>query len=212
MATAEATRNPFEECLVPFGHGGDAKAFERFSPTGRVPCLIDGALTVWDSLSIAEYLAEAYPRVWPQDKVARAWARCASAEMHSGFQRIRDICSMNCGLRVRVASQPVTLRAEWQRIDTLWNEGLRRFGGPFLAGARFSAVDAFFAPIAFRVQTYSPQLSVPAMAYVQTLLALPPMQDWYASALAETLRDEAHEAEARQAGEWLQDFRAAAAG
>ena len=165
---------------------------------------------MWDSLAITEYLAESWLRVWPEDKVARAWARCASAEMHSGFQRIRDTCSMNCGIRVRLASQPAALIAEWQRIDTLWNEGLRSFGGPFLAGARFSAADAFFAPVAFRVQTYSPQLSAPATAYAQTLLALPPMQAWYASALAETWRDEPHEAEARQEGEWLQDFRAPA--
>jgi glutathione S-transferase len=199
---------PFEESLVPFG----SQAFANFSPTGRVPCLIDGPLTVWDSLAITEYLAETWPRVWPEDKVARAWARSASAEMHSGFQRIRDTCSMNCGIRVRLASEPAALLAEWQRIDTLWNEGLRRFGGPFLAGEQFCAVDAFFAPVAFRVQTYSPQLSAAAMAYAQTLLALPSMKAWYASALAETWRDEAHEAEARQAGAWLGDDRATASG
>lgn len=74
---------------------------------------------MWDSLAITEYLAESWPRVWPEDKVARAWARCASAEMHSGFQRIRDICTMNCGLRVRLSSEPAAFLAEWQRIDTL---------------------------------------------------------------------------------------------
>jgi glutathione S-transferase len=202
---------PFEECLVPFGRQAGSTAFESFSPTGRVPCLVDGQLTVWDSLAITEYLAEAWPEVWPEDKAPRAWARCASAEMHSGFHRIRDTCTMNCGLRVRLLGQPAALLAEWKRIDALWNEGLRRFRGPFLAGARLCAVDAFFAPFALRVQTYSPQLSEPALSYVKKLLDLPHMQDWYASALAETWRDEAHETEARQAGEWLQDYRARAA-
>lgn len=201
---------PFEECLVPFGQQAGAPSFTSFSPTGRVPCLVDGELTVWDSLAICEYLAEAWLKVWPEEKAARAWARSASAEMHSGFHQIRNTCTMNCGLRVRVTGERPALQAEWERVDALWNQGLARFAGPYLAGASFSAVDAFFAPFAFRVQTYSPPLSEPARSYVHRLLQLPPMQDWYASALAETWRDEAHEAEAREAGQWLQDNRAAA--
>ncbi len=202
---------PFEECLVPFGSHAGASSFIGFSPTGRVPCLVDGGLTVWDSLAITEYIAEAWPQVWPEDKAARAWARSASAEMHSGFHRIRDQCTMNCGIRVRLEGDLAPLASEWKRIDDLWNEGLNRFGGPHLAGHRFTGVDAFFAPLAFRVQTYSPRLSEPARDYVTRLLALPHMQDWYAAAVAETWRDEAHEAEARAAGPWLRDFRARAA-
>lgn len=202
---------PFEECLVPFGGQAGASPFAAFSPTGRVPCLVDGALTVWDSLAITEYLAEACPGVWPEGPSARAWARSASAEMHAGFRRIRDQCTMNCGIRVRLEGDLQALMAEWQRIDDLWNEGLQRFGGSFLAGSRFTAVDAFFAPVAFRVQTYSPTLSAPARAYATRLLALPAMQDWYAAAVAEPWRDDAHEAEARAAGTWLQDLRAPAA-
>jgi glutathione S-transferase len=197
---------PFEERLVPFG----GETFTSFSPTGRVPCLIDGDTTIWDSLAIAEYLAESHATIWPADKAARTWARCASAEMHSGFQELRNICTMNCGLRIKLREFPDALRSEWQRIDRLWNEGLARFGGPFLAGPAFSAVDAFFAPVAFRVQTYSPPLSTVAAQYAQRLLQLAPMRAWYAAALAEPWRDEEHEAEARAVGEITGDLRASA--
>ena len=100
-------------------------------------------------------------------------------------------------------------RGDWQRVEALWTEGLQRFGGPFLAGDRFTAVDAFFAPLAFRAQTYSPELGESARTCVQRMLALPGMQRWYEQALAETWRDEPHEADARGKGEWLQDFRQA---
>jgi glutathione S-transferase len=99
------------------------------------------------------------------------------------------------------------LQREFDRLDELWTEGLDRFGGPFLAGEEFSAVDAFFAPVAFRVQTYGIPLSERALAYAQRLRELAPMQEWYAAALQETERDEPHEAEARAAGEWTADLR-----
>lgn len=202
---------PFEECLVVFGQApGSAGDYHLFSPSGRVPCLHHEGLRVWDSLAIVEYMAEQDPRVWPQDRVARAWARSACAEMHAGFQRLRDVCTMNCGLRVQVGEWSPALRADWQRIEALWLEGLTRFGGPYLAGPEFTAVDAFFAPVAFRIQSYAPALGEAAQAYAQRLLMLPAMQDWYRAALAEIWRDEAHEAEARAAGVWLQDLRASA--
>lgn len=201
---------PFEERLVPFGVVDGQPAFKSFSPTGRVPCLIDAEQTVWDSLAITEYLAEIDPRVWPSHRGARAWARCAAAEMHSGFHNIRDTCTMNCGLRVRVSHWSSALLQEWKRIDELWCTGLSQYGGPFLAGARFSAADAFFAPFAFRVQSYAPALSADANAYAARLLQLAHMREWYTAALAEPWRDEAHEAEARAAGAWLQDLRASA--
>jgi len=197
----------FEERLQPFPGSANPDAFRAFSPTGKVPCLIDGDITVWDSLAITEYLAEQFSRVWPADAKARAWARCAAAEMHSGFANIRKTCAMNCGLRVKLRAIPPAVTAEWARVDQLWCEGLSRFGGPFLAGKAFSAVDAFYAPLAFRIQTYTPSLSDTALQYAQRLLALPLMQEWYQAALQEPWREEQHEAEVREQGEWLQDYR-----
>ena len=201
---------PFDEKLVPFlgGAGVNWDAFRAFSPTGKVPCLRDGDTVVWDSLAITEYVAERDPRVWPADAQARAWARCAAAEMHSGFPALRGNCTMNCGVRVRIDAPSDALRKDVARIDELWNEGLARFGGPFLAGKAFTAVDAFYAPVAFRIQSYGLQLGDAAMAYAQRLLDLPAMREWYAASLAETWRDPEHEDEARSAGTWLQDLRA----
>ncbi|RDI98837.1 glutathione S-transferase family protein [Dyella solisilvae] len=199
---------PFDEQQVAFGQGSNWQAFRSFSPSGRVPCLTDGDTVVWDSLAITEYLAEHHPAVWPSDRAARAWARCAAAEMHSGFGALREQCGMNCGLRVRLHDIGPALKADVARINELWNEGLARFGGPFLGGAAFTAVDAFFAPVAFRVQTYGLALDGPAAAYAQRLLALPSMRRWYDAALAETWRDAAHEEETLRYGEVLQDLRA----
>ena len=197
---------PFEEKLVPFGV---SKADRAFSPSGRVPCLVDGDTTVWDSLAIAEYLAERFPKVWPADAAARAWARSASAEMHSGFFDLRSTCSMNCGVRVHIDNFPAGVLADLARVDELWNDGFARFGGPFLAGAAFTAVDAFFAPVAFRIQTYQPKLSERSLQYVDRLLALPSMQDWYAAALEETWRYEEYETLIHKVGTLLTDYRQA---
>jgi glutathione S-transferase len=197
---------PFEEKLMPF-HGG---AFTTFSPSGKVPCLVDGAVTVWDSLAISEYLAESNPRVWPPDMAARAFARCAAAEMHSGFMALRTQCGMNCGIRVKLHRVDEALQRDLARLDVLWNDGLQRFGGPFLAGDQFTAADAFYAPVAFRIQTYAPPLGDAANAYARRLLALPSMQDWYRAALAETWRDAGHDAEVVEWGSVTEDLRAVA--
>lgn len=199
---------PFDERLVPFG---SETPFASFSPTGKVPCLVDGDITVWDSLAIAEYIAEKHPTAWPADAAARAWARSACAEMHAGFQALRNVCTMNCGLRVALHEVSPALAADWARIEALWADGLSRFGGPWLAGSAFTAVDAFFAPVAFRAQTYSPVLSTASRACADRLLALPAMSAWYEAALAETWREPHHESDARAAGVWLQDLRARAA-
>ncbi|MDO1528906.1 glutathione S-transferase family protein [Fulvimonas sp. R45] len=203
---------PFAETLVPFAGGAGASwdAFRAFSPTGKVPCLRDGDVTVWDSLAIAEYLAERHPGAWPAAAAARAWARCAAAEMHSGFPALRSVCTMNCGVRVRVDAPDAALRKDIARLGELWNEGLARFGGPFLAGTAFTAVDAFYAPVAFRIQSYGLVLDEASMAYAQRLLDLPAMCEWYAAALAESWRDPEHEDEARRAGVWLEDLRRSA--
>lgn len=198
---------PFEERLAPFGGPAD---FFGFSPTGKVPCLIDGKTVVWDSLAITEYLAERHRGVWPVESTPRAWARCAAAEMHSGFFDLRGTCTMNCGVRVELKAFPAGLKSDLARIDALWNEGLARFGGPFLAGPDFTAVDAFFAPVAFRIQTYGLAMSPAARQYVDRMLALAPMQDWYAAALAEPWRDTEHELELAQVGTVLEDRRALA--
>jgi glutathione S-transferase len=182
--------------------------FNDFSPTGKVPCLIDGKTTVWDSLAITEYLGERHGHVWPAEAMARAWARSAAAEMHSGYFALRDVCTMNCGIRVRLKTVSPALQRDLSRLEELWADGLSRFGGPFLTGARFCAVDAFYAPVAFRLQTYEPPIGAGARGYAAQLLALPSMQQWYGAALAETARDEPHEAEARLVGEWTADLRA----
>jgi glutathione S-transferase len=191
--------------------GGGPTGFDTFSPTSKVPVLVDGEHSIWDSLAITEYLAEHHPSVWPEDKTARAWARSAAAEMHSGFGQLRTVCSMSCGVRVALHQPvPAGLLQDLKRLQTLWTEGLQRFGGPFLAGKNFSAVDAFFCPVAFRVQTFNLVLSDECRAYVQTLLALPAMQDWYDSALQEPWVEPAHDADVLAFGALLQDKRSAA--
>ncbi len=201
----------FAEALTPFEPGASRERFRRFSPNGKVPCLVDDGLAVWDSLAIVEYLAERHPGIWPAGAQARAWARCASAEMHSGFAALREHCSMSCGVRVRLHAHPPAVQQDLERLAELWQEGLARFGGPFLAGAEFTAVDAFFAPVAFRVQTYGLALAPAADAYAARLLALAPMRLWQDEAGRETWRDAAHEADIGRAGAVIADFRAPAA-
>ena len=198
---------PFREHMHPFAPGSNWAAFRAFSPNGKVPCLHDGDAVVWDSLAIVEYLAERHPAVWPSDPAARAWARCAAAEMHGGFPALRQQCSMSCGLRVRLHQPSPALAADIARIDELWSEGLRRFGGPFLAGEQVGAVDAFYAPVVFRVQTYGLALGEASSAYVQRMLARPSMQRWYAEALAEPWRDPGHDDEIAALGEISADLR-----
>jgi glutathione S-transferase len=198
---------PFEERFHRFVPGGSFAAFRAFSPSGRVPALHDGETVVWDSLAIAEYLAERHDGVWPKDGAARAWARSAAAEMHSAFGTLREMCSMTVGLRVKVHATPEALAKDIARIDELWGEGLGRFGGPFLAGKAFTSVDAFYAPVAFRAQTYGLKLSPAAQGYAQRLLDLPSMREWYEAGLAETFRDE-HDDAPTKYGTITQDLRA----
>ena len=198
---------PFQEKLVAFGDGFADPAFLRLAPTRRVPVLVDGEDSIWDSLAIVEYLAERHQGVWPQDARARAWARCAAAEMHSGFSTLRTVCPMNCGLRVALHVIDPSLQADLDRIGALWADGLARFGGPWLGGDAFGAVDAFFAPVAFRLQTYGVNVGGPGDAYAARLRQLPAMQQWYAAALAEPWRDRAHEADSLAVGIISNDMR-----
>jgi glutathione S-transferase len=200
----------FSEHVVPF-HDHDAwSKYRLLSPNGLVPLLRDGDIVVWESLAIAEYLAERHAGVWPKDPAARAFARSAAAEMHSGFSALRNICGMNVGVRVALREKPDALKANLDRLAVLWSDGIGRFGGPFLAGADFSAADAFFCPVAFRVQTYGLELDPSSAAYVTRLLALPAMQEWYAAGLAETFRDWPHEREIDAVGAVTKDLRAPA--
>ncbi|KAM0326102.1 hypothetical protein ACHAQA_006695 [Verticillium albo-atrum] len=187
---------PFEEKIYFFIPGIRQPAFREFSPSGKVPTLNHDGTIVYDSLAIIEYLAEDHPAVWPRDRQARTYARCAASEMHSGFGALREQCGMNVGLRIDLGTPDEALQRDLDRIDALWSDGLERFGGPWLAGAEFSAVDAFFAPVASRVETYGLALSAPALAYAKRLLEHPAVAQWVAEGLQETARCEMHEAEA----------------
>ncbi len=201
---------PFEERLIPF-HDKQAWArYQAISPNGMVPMLQDSDLAIWDSLAIAEYLAERHPGVWPSDPKARAFARSAAAEMHSGFSALRNICGMNVGVRVRLREEPPALKRDLARLSALWSAGFSAFGGPFLAGEAFCAADAFFCPVAFRAQSYGLPLDGLAKAYVERLLALPAMEAWSREGLAEPFRDQPHEEELLAVGDVVQDLRAPA--
>ena len=197
----------FNEQLVPFLQQDNFSQFRTFSPSGKVPTLVDNDLTVWDSLAIAEFLYELEPRVWPEEQTARAFARCAAAEMHSGFSALRNTCGMSCRHRVKLHKVSAALQADIDRLTELFTQGINCFGGPFLAGAEFSAADAFFAPVAFRMQSYDLPFTGVAKSYLEMLLTLPSMQEWYRSALAEPWDDQAHDEEIASFGEIIADLR-----
>lgn len=200
----------FEERLHPFNPGGSSReAFLAFSPSGQVPVLDDGAVKVWDSLAILDYLAERHDGLWPQDRAARAWARSAAAEMHSGFSALRGQCAMSVGVGVRLSQVDAALQRDLDRLSQLWEQGMDRFGGPFLAGLDFTIVDAMFAPVAYRIRSYDLDVGERAGAYAARILALPAMQAWEAAALAETFREPLHDEEIASRGEIVEDRRAA---
>ena len=201
----------FTDDVRPFESDVNFAAFRRFSPTGQVPALIigagDDARTVWDSLGIVLALADRHPGVWPAHQAARDWAMAASAEMHSGFAVLRSACTMNVGVRVEPVVPGIKLSRDIDRLRELWEDGLGRFGGPFLAGAAFTAVDAFYAPVAFRVRTYGLDVGAAGAAWVAHMLDLPAMREWERAAIDETWREAAHEAELAAAGKVIEDFR-----
>jgi glutathione S-transferase len=158
------------------------------SPTGLVPVLIDGGLKVWDSLAILEYVAERYPHTqgWPEDLRARAVARSASAEMHSGFQNLRKNLPMNVRRLTPARKWPHEVQADIDRVIAIWQDCRGRFGdsGPFLFGP-FTIADAMYAPVVWRFATYSVPLPAVAEAYAGAMHALPAMQAWREAAHAE---------------------------
>lgn len=197
---------PFSEKLQLFQPGPGQPQFISFSPSAKVPCLIHDGLAVWDSLAICEYIAESRPEAWPESRTARAFARCAAAEMHSGFPGIRNECSMNVGLRIELGTPSAALQKDLTRLDALWKDGLERFGGPYLAGPRFTIADAFFAPVATRVQTFGIKLSDEAMAYVQKLLEHPAVNAWIQEGIRETARQPLYEEDCIRGRKVLQDL------
>ena len=186
---------PFEEVMVALSSSGTPNPANRaFSPTARVPCLHDGAIVVWDSLAIAEYLAERHPGMWPADAAIRAWARSICAEMHSGFSALRNEMPMCIRERVDIRPWSPSLERDIARVNEIWNESRRRFakGGPYLCGA-FSVADVFYAPVAYRFRTYEVNPDGDAGSYVTALLAHPMLKEWEAAALKETAIIEADE-------------------
>ncbi len=167
---------PFGERYVPLFTGDYKREILRASPSGKVPCLLDGEVAVWDSLAICEYLAERHPGLWPADAQARAVARSVSAEMHSGFGALRSTLGMNIRRRAPRPIPSPEVQADVDRIVQIWTDCRRRFGknGPFLFGA-FSIADAMYGPVCFRFQTYGIEPAGPAGEYLRAMLASPAM-------------------------------------
>ena len=178
----------FEEIRVSLYAEGAKQKLVQHSPTGKVPVLKDGDLTVWDSLAICEYLAERHPekQLWPAQPAARAHARSISSEMHSGFANLRNQMPMNVRREFPGRARTPEVAAEVARIEAIWNECRNRHGadGPFLFGA-FCIADAMYAPVASRFRTYGVALAGAGTQYVAAIHALPAMREWIAGAHAE---------------------------
>src|SRR5436305_6038522 len=189
------TGAPYEEIGVALDMPDTAARIRQHSPSGKVPALMDGEITVWDSLAIGEYLHEKFPQkgLWPKDAGQRARARSVAAEMHSGFANLRNDCSMK--IVQQFPYKP--LRAETQRdvdrVVELWTRALRESGGPFLFGKEPCIADAYFAPVVSRFRTYSIPVPGAVKAYCDTAWAWPALQAWVADAQRETLRAKLHE-------------------
>ena len=187
-----ANNIPFDEIFVPLytDNKADKDRILSFTHSGKVPALIDGDVTIWDSLAIIEYVAERFPEagLWPEDRARRAHARSISAEMHSGFMALRNECGMNLHRPVRAVDLSDDARANVARIQEIWVECRERYGtqGPFLFGG-FGAADAMFAPVVHRFRTYAIPVAPQAAAYMETMMALPAFAEWTRAGLAETL-------------------------
>ncbi|GAB1314990.1 Putative maleylacetoacetate isomerase [Madurella fahalii] len=215
---------PFVEDLRPLVSGSYRQPqWRAFSPLAHVPCLhvlppadsptadvvasaqAEPPIVLWESLAIVEFLAEEHPgkAVYPADRAARAWARSAVAEMHAGFATMRQEMGMNVGVRIELGADAFTegLVRDLERVNELWREGLSRFGGPFLAGSEFTAVDAFYAPVVLRLVSYLgalDRMGDEAKAYVKRVSELEGVREWVEEALKETGREELHEEECLQ--------------
>lgn len=179
----------FDEVRIPLDQTDTAQRLRDNSPSGRVPVLRDGNLTVWDSLAICEYLAEKFPQLplWPVALDARATARSISAEMHSGFATLRENMTMNCRKHLPGKGRAPGVQQDIDRITALWRDCRKRYGagGDMLFGT-FSIADAMFAPVTFRFVTYGVETDPVSTAYVNAVQALAPLQAWLAAARAES--------------------------
>ena len=188
----------FDEVSIPLYTGdADKQRILKFSRSGKVPVLVDGDVTIWDSLAIIEYAAERFPeaKLWPQDAAMRAHARSVSAEMHSGFAALRNECGMNLHRPVGAKALSADARADIARIQESWAECRERYGklGPYLFGA-FSGADAMYAPVVHRFRTYAIDVTPEVRDYMETMMALPAFREWTRAGLAETLVIEKFEA------------------
>ena len=186
---------PFEEIMVRFdsfdANSRFKTAVNALTPTGKVPALVDGDLVVWDTLAIAEYVAEQFPdkALWPRDKAARARARSVCAEMHAGFTGLRSNCPMNIeasltDIGALIWRDKPAVRADVARLVAMWQELLTTYGGPMLFG-EFTVADAYFAPVCMRLTTYGMPVPPDVAAYVARVRALPGVAAWVEGALAE---------------------------
>ena len=170
---------PFEEVLIPFDMAAGNPKFKEFSPTGKVPCLVDGDVTIWESLAILEYAADRFPEknLWPSSLTARAHARAISHEMHGGFSDLRNECPMN--MRRPHASIDVSagVKKDVARVEELWDQCLQKSGGPFLFG-EFSNADAMFAPVVNRLEIYCLSEAESVSRYTAAMKSLAAWQEW----------------------------------
>ena len=185
----------FDEVMVRFdGFSPESRFKQRvnaLNPAGKVPVLVDDGLVVWDTLAIAEYLAERFPdhHLWPRERAARARARSVCAEMHSGFAALRSACPMNIEARLPevgalVLRDRAAVRADLERIVQMWSALLREHGGPMLFGA-FSVADAYYAPVVMRLRTYALPVPGEVAGYMQRVEELPGVHAWIEDARRE---------------------------
>ena len=177
---------PFDEIVIPLDLPDTKAKVLEHSPAGKVPILVDGDVTVWESIAIMEYIGDAFAPVWPSDRDARAMARSVAAEMHAGFPALRSACPMNLGRKFAQKDRGEAVARDVARFGEIVRRARERFGagGPFLFGA-FSAADAMYAPLATRLDTYSIAIDATTRAYVDAILALPAFQEWRSAALKE---------------------------
>jgi glutathione S-transferase len=187
---------PFEEIVIPMDLPATRKQMLAYAPTGKCPSLHDGAISVWESLAIIEYIAEKYPdkAIWPKAKAARAYARSLSSEMHAGFLALRQHCPTNFRRPVRKLELTEAVEADVVRIEAAWAEARKTFGaaGPFLFG-RFSAADAMFAPVVNRLHVYDVKVKKATRDYMDAIMALPAWKAWIKDAEAEEWRMDKYE-------------------
>jgi glutathione S-transferase len=178
----------FTDEVIPLYEPASAEKILKYSPTGKVPVLIDGDIVVWESLAILDHLAERFPKaqLWPSDPKARAQARAVSAEMHAGFMPLRRYCPMNMRRLHKKRELTAEVAADVRRIERIWTECRERFGagGPFLFGA-FSNADAMFAPVVSRFASYAIGVGAAAEQYMAAVMALPAWKEWREAGIAE---------------------------